>query len=191
MLAVELHKATFNISGIWNTWGVVVALIVSAATGLATISQGRSAREALRLAREQDERSRAQLNVELKDAIRWIPANESHRCFGVHVLVVNPADSSGTLVATELHVSYRMVNARLLTLKVPHDVRGVAMPEQISPITLPASLSSNGALDGWFIFQVPDPIIKQAQIQGYIVTVYDSRDISRTVQPSIFRRIEA
>jgi hypothetical protein len=191
MLAVELHTATFNISGIWRTWGPVLALIVAAATGVAIFTQGRSAKEALRLAREQDERSRARLNVELKDAIRWFSANDPFRYFGVRLLVVNPSDSSGTLVGAELHVSYRTVNGRLLMLKVPHDVKGVALPEEISPITLTAGLPSNGALDGWLIFQVPYSMLEQAEIEGYIVTLYDSRNMRRTVQPSIFRRIEA
>lgn len=64
------------------------------------------------------------------------------------------------------------------------------MPDEVSRISLPATLANNGAVEGWLIFQIHNSLLEGAAVESYTVTLYDSRGINATVQPIIFRRVE-
>lgn|SRR5487761_927234 len=189
MLAAELHKIGSLLSSLWNTWGAAAGFAVAVIALLVSMSQTRIAKKALRLSLLQDERSHARLEVNLRNAVDWIP-DDASRCIGVHILVLNASDSQGTLTGAELSITYRTSTGRLLVLKVPCDVKSDLLPEGVTRIVLPAALSNNGAVEGWLTFQVHNSLLEAAVVEGYTVTLYDSRGISANVQPIIFRRIE-
>jgi hypothetical protein len=187
MLAVELHKTESLLVSLWSSWGAFASFVVAGVAFFVSVSQARTAKKALRLSLLQDERSNARLQVSLKDAIDWIP-DATCRWIAVRLLVLNPSDSQGALTEADLSISYRSLNGKLLVLKIGSDSVGVYLPKGVTGLMLPTSLASNGAVEGWFIFQIHNSLLREASVESYTVTLYDSRGVSASVQPIIFRR---
>ena len=104
------------------------------------------------------------------------------RWVAVHVLAVNPTDNQGSLIEAELHVAYK-TQAGSALVPEPHSSTSAHLREDVTPFGLPVPLPSNGAVDGWFTFQMDDALIGGGSIESYEVVIDDARGISQSVRP--------
>jgi len=183
------HSVASTLLTQWQTWSPVASIAVAAIALIVSLAQARIAKKALRLSLLQDARRNARLDLNLKESVTWRPPGQACKCIGVRVLAVNPTDGQAALVGAELHISYSLPSSRILVLKVPHNANRTGPSVGLVGLNLPAALPSNGALEGWLIFQLDDALIGNASIESYEVMVSDSRGISQSVHPWIMKEI--
>jgi hypothetical protein len=184
MLLAEVQKvAAAAHASLWSIWGPIASLAIAAAALLVSLSLRATAKKALQLSEREEERRKARLDISLKDAVSWRPSDTPSRWIAVRVLAVNPTDGQGSLIEAELHVAYKTQAGSALVLRIPHSSPSAHLREGIEPFELPVPLPSNGAVDGWFAFQMDDALIGRGSIESYEVVVGDARGISQSVQP--------
>lgn len=107
----------------------------------------------------------------------------------MHVRAVNPTDRYGSLIAADLHITYKIPGGAVMVMKIPHGAKDEVMPESIAPLEISAPLPNNGTVDGWLMFKVDDALIGDAAIEGYNAVLRDSRGPVEGLQFWILREI--
>lgn len=156
---------------------------------LVAVSNRNTARQALALATQQEERRVARLTVTVDEAVSW-RRHEAPRWVGIKILAVNPTDRDAALVGADLHVTYTLRSGHAMTVKLRHETKGEAFPDSVAALDLPARLQANGAVAGWLTFPLPTDLLPAgAGIDRYDAVLQDSRGISATVSASILREV--
>lgn len=75
----------------WTQWVPVASAVVALLALLVALSNRNTARRALALSRQQEERRAARLNITLDESASWRPSG-APRWVGMRVLAVNPTD---------------------------------------------------------------------------------------------------
>ncbi|WP_157545434.1 hypothetical protein [Hamadaea tsunoensis] len=173
-------------------WAQLIPLgsaVIAILALLVAVSNRNTARQALALASQQEERRVARLTVTLDEAVSW-RRQEASRWVGIKILAVNPTDRDAALVGADLHVTYTLRSGRTMTLKLRHETTGEAFPDGVVAIDLPVRLQANGAVAGWLTFPLPADLFPAgAGIDRYDAVLQDSRGISATVSASILREV--
>lgn len=168
----------------------VASVVIAAVALLVALSNRRTAKRALELSERQEARREARLDLSLKEAVSWRPSGRACRWIGVRVLAVNPTDRDGSLIAADLHITYRIPGGRELVVKIPHGGDDEALAERMEPLLeIPVSLPSNGAAAGWLMFKIGDALIGDAAIERYDVVLHDSRGPVERVEPWVLRAV--
>lgn len=172
----------------WRTWASIASAVVAGLALLVSLSNRRTARRALRLSERQEERRSPGLDLSLIEAVSWRPARGVKFCgIGMQVLAINPSDRDGALVGVDLHLTYTTPTGIITTVKVPHGPRGMAIPEVIEPLEIPAALPVNGAVSGWLVFKIDDGLTGGGPIDCFEAVVRDSRGPTESVQACLGR----
>jgi hypothetical protein len=167
----------------------VVSAVVALLALLVALSNRKTARRALALSVQQEERRAARLTVTLDDSTSWrLPG--APRWVGMKILAVNPTDRDAALVGADLHVAYALPTGCAMTVKVRHEATADAFPADITALDLPVRLQANGAVAGWLMFRLPSDLFPNgAGIDRYDAVLQDSRGISATVSASVLREV--
>lgn len=173
----------------WTGWAPLASVCVALVALLVTLSNRNTARRALALSVQQEERRAARLTVTLDDSASWrMPG--APRWVAMRVLAVNPTDRDATLVGAELHVTYTRRTGETMTVKVRHDTGSDNVPAGVTALDVPVRLQANGAVAGWLTFRLPAELFPDdAGIDRYDAVLQDSRGIAATVTASILREV--
>lgn len=173
----------------WTRWLPVASAVVALLALLVSLSNRNTARRALRLSLQQEERRKARLTVTLDDSASWRRPG-APRWVGMKVLAVNPTDRDAALVGADLHVAYTLPSGHAMTVKIRHETTGQAYPSEITALDLPIAVLANGAIAGWLTFRLPaDMFPEGAGIDRYDAVLQDSRGITATVSASALREM--
>jgi hypothetical protein len=185
LLAQALASSTAD----WTPWAPAASAVVAILALLVALSNRNTARRALTLAAQQEERRAARLTVSLHDAASW-RSHGGPRWVGLKILAVNPTDREGALVDADLHVAYTLPTGQAMTVKLRHETGGEVFPAEITALELPARLQANGATAGWLMFRLPASLLPEgAGIERYDTLLQDSRGITATVSASVLREV--
>lgn len=188
-MLLPLAQASASTDPDWSRWVPVASACMALAALLVALSNRNTARRALALSIQQEERRAARLTVTLDDSASWrVP--DAPRWVGMKVLAVNPTDRDATLVGAELHVTYTRRTGQTMTVKVRHGTSTGCLPAGVTALDLPVRLQANGAVVGWLTFRLPAELFPDdAGIDRYDAVLQDSRGIAATVTASILREV--
>jgi hypothetical protein len=173
----------------WTRWVPVASAVVAILALLVALSNRNTARRALALSAQQEERRAARLTVSLDDSASWRLPN-APRWVGMKILAVNPTDRDAALVGADLHITYTLTTGHAMTVKLRHETSGEAFPSKITALDLPARLQANGAVAGWLMFRLPAGLLPHgAGIERYDAVLQDSRRIAATVSASVLQEV--
>jgi hypothetical protein len=191
-----MHAGIVLVGGDWASgygavapWPSYVALGIAALSLVATVVVGfanrSTARQALALSERQEARRNLTIDVYVNDSRSWRAENQDGRFIGIHVTAANPGDNPNSIVAAELHLTYEL-SGQVMTLKVRHTGESSSLPGRIAPISLPARLGANAALNGWLVFELAEVLTARLAIDRYDLVVRDVHGIEESVQVTIF-----
>lgn len=188
MLFTTLRATLPQDGGDWRNWVPVASAFVALVALVVAISNRNTARKAVALAKAQEDRRSAHLDVSLSDGIWWRPAEPGSRWICVKVLAVNPTDRDGSIVRADLHVTYTLPTGGRTVVKIEPSGTHVTFPEGIKPQEVPVRLQANGAISGWFMYEIDDDLI-HGPIDRYDIVFSDSRGPVETVQAWVMREV--
>ncbi|WP_157361759.1 hypothetical protein [Haloechinothrix halophila] len=174
----------------WQIWATYISVAIAAGSFIVALFSSRTARQSLKLSKEQERRRVARLDVSLVKAVSWCPVNSKQRWIGARVLAVNPTDRDGAIVQADLHVTYSTSDGANVVAKIPHDPMGTCFPKGIEEFDLPISLPANGAVDGWLVFGLSHALLEGVTVERYEAVVRDSRGPLESVHPWVLEEIE-
>lgn len=188
VLTAVLQQASPGGDDSWRTWVPVASAIVAVVALLVALSNRATARRALALSQQQEDRRSARLDLSLIGGLSWRRRSEGDRWIGMHVLAVNPTDRDGAIVTADLHVTYTTAAGATMVVRVPH-TGGAALPDGINGLEIPARLPSNGAVAGWLLVKLDDGLVGDGSIDRYDAMVTDSRGPVEMVQAWVLREV--
>lgn len=171
----------------------VLAAVVSAGAAWVAawfaIRSASFAKKTYGIAEAQQQGRQPQIVLYLVDGyIRPVAAG---RIYAFSLLVSNTSDSDNSISRLELVISYRRRTEPLANMALPHDAGLTAhLPNRdVQTLPIPCPLPAHQTAAGWALFTLPDAVIEDAVIEGYIVTVSDSHGLTSAVEPIILHEI--
>jgi hypothetical protein len=179
-----------------TTFQVVVAVSSAVVAWLALvlgIFNAWTARSALRLARQQEDRRTPQLEVWLSDTFSVFEPDRARRMLGFSLLMTNSSDSPNAVVAADLHLTYISEGQVMTTVKLNHrDEVMHPLPglDEVRSTPIPVRLDSGGAASAWLLYAVPYGLLPEgAAVEGYELVLRDSYQTTTSVASVTVREI--
>lgn len=188
VLTTSAEQATVTGANPWMVWIPVASAVIAGAALAVSLASHRVSRRALALTKQQEERRTARLDLSVSQSISWRPEGRGRRWIAVEALAVNPTDRDGAIVEAELNATYQPSVGSELVVKVPHSSDAV-LPQDRLALDIPVPIPANGAIKGWFIFELDDHLIN-APIDRFDVVVRDSRGPVERLEVWIMHEVE-
>jgi len=176
---------------VWDARTVVATVAAVAAVGSAIVAvvSVRTARRSLALAEQQDARRRPRITSYLWDG--YARRDPDRRLYAVSLSLINPSDSDNSISMLELEIRYRLRDAVLMTMRLPHDatLRDSLGRPDIQALATPLPVPAHGTAAGWTFFALPVAIIGDAEIDDYFVRLVDAHGIATMIELGPLRDI--
>jgi len=168
------------------SWLPLAAIVVATASMLVTLSNRRTAREALKISETQEARRAARLDVYIKDSISDRIVEPPNRWIIAHLILQNPTDRNASVSFVDLLISYRLAD-RSIELKVPYDPDSAKKQfSDLSVLVTPVEIKDNGAVRGIVAFRI-EPELILVPINQFQIEVHDTRGIMESIDLTILR----
>lgn len=162
---------------------IVVALTAVAALVVSAMSLRVSLR-ALRISEQQERRKEPRLAPKLLDSY-FNKSNRVDRVYSFWLSVGNPTDSDNAIAQIDMHLSYHVDDATLVTVKLPplnvRDSEHDSRPRLLTPCRIEA----HDTVSGWCDFIVKSDLLNGRAIDAYRIVLTDSHHNETAVDPLV------
>lgn len=186
--ALPLAGLAFMRDPAW--WVAVGSAVIALLSMWFARSSANTARQALKLAMQQEARRQPRIVPYLADG--FVARSESRRIYALSLSLSNPTDSDNSLAMIELQVRYRTPEGIVITARVPHlPSLGSILPAEGEPEVLvpPTAVGAHKTTAGWVLFEVSQALLGDSEIDEYRVILTDSHSATAELEPCILREV--
>ena len=158
----------------------LVSIISALAACIAALYATRSsklAKQAYKLAYEQDQRKRPSLELYLVNSYIKRVDNADERLFVFRLLITNKSASRNSIKSIQLVIKHQRREGPTSNVAIPHNSELLStIHENGEPFEIPLVIDHYSAIDGLAIFKVPNEVIRGSSIETYLVRIIDNED---------------
>ena len=158
----------------------IVSIISALAACFALLYAARStkiAKQAYKLALEQDQRNRPSIELYLVNSYIKRFKNTDERLFVFRLLITNKSASRNSIKNIQLFIGYQRREGPPSNVAIPHNPGPIDdIPENENIFKEPFIIEPYSAIGGLAIFKVPNELIRGSSVETYMVKIVDNAD---------------
>lgn len=170
----------------WMPFAAAVAAWVAAI--FAYLTARRSGR-ALRLAEQQEARSRPVLVIYLKNG--YLRRAKEDRIYMFLLSVSNPSDSNNAIAQIDLRIKYRTASNFLAVVDVLCVFLDDAMlgQDKHTSLKIPIRVDAHQTVAGWVFFRVNKALLEDCTVDTYAIVATDSHGKRESIEAALVQEI--
>ncbi|HEV8438033.1 MAG TPA: hypothetical protein VGT40_08065 [Methylomirabilota bacterium] len=156
-------------------WIAISSAAIAAAAAGTAIWSACTSRQALKIARRQEQRHQSPLELYLADAYIRRVRPERRRVYVFHIVIMNSSDLPNSLRSVDLVVRYVRDGTPGPLIAVPHNAEtSYRVMDSVPTLNVPSSIPARGVVAGTVTFSVPDEVLTGADVESYHLSVSDA-----------------